>query len=159
LWDVKSSTGTNAIRTSTLVVTGRYREYVPVSVVQTSFVADSAAGWYYNPIAADSPLHRYYVVLFFAEVDPRVNASGLRVFDLTINGTNFYQGLDVYNGAGGLYAAYEIYTPNPLGPYSSIMINATGTPSSVFPPFIAGAEILQLLDDPMTPPTSPVDGW
>jgi hypothetical protein len=29
----------------------------------------------------------------------------------------------------------------------------------VFPPFIAGAEILQLLDDPMTPPTSPVDGW
>jgi hypothetical protein len=141
-------------------VTGRYAEYVPVSVVQTSFVAGSIAGWYYKPaLAVDGRPHRYYMALFFAEVDPRVNASGLRVFDITLNGEYFYRGLDVYKGAGGLYAAYEIYSPNPLGPYSSILVNATGTPSSVFSPFIAGAEILQLLDDPMAPPTSPVDGW
>jgi hypothetical protein len=159
LWYVTSSTGANANRTSNAVVTGKYREYVPVSVVQTSFVADSILnGWSYKTgLAADNLSHSYYVVLFFAEVDPRVNASGLRVFDISINGKNFFQGLDVYDLAG-LYNAYQVYTINPRGPFSSVVINVTGNPTSAFPPFIAGAEILQLLDDPMALPTSPFDG-
>jgi hypothetical protein len=33
----------------------------------------------------------------------------------------------------------------------------TSTPSSIYPPFIAAAEILQLLDNPMAPATSSVD--
>jgi hypothetical protein len=130
----------------------------PVPVVQTSFIGTMANGWSYKPVLPNNRSHSYYVVLFFAEIDPRVNASGLRVFDLTINGGNFYPGLDVYKGAGGLYGSYEIYSPNPLGPYPSIMINGTGSQGSIFPPFIAGTEILQLLDDPMAPPTSATDG-
>jgi hypothetical protein len=161
LWDAKYSTGANAIRTSEPVVLAGYNEYVPVSVVQTSFVADSiASGWSYKPaLATDSLPHSYYVVLFFAEIDKSVNASGQRVFNITINGNNFSQGLDVYNQAHGPDVTFTIYSPNPLGPYSSIVINATGSQGSIFPPFIAGAEILQLLDDPMAPPTHPVDGW
>jgi hypothetical protein len=149
LWDAKYSTGANAIRTSNTVTGTDSDEYVPVSVVQTSFVADSIANfWSYKPaLAADGRPHSYYAVLFFAEVDPRVNASGRRVLDITINGRNFFQGLDVYDQAG-LDNSYEIYSPNPLGPYSSVVVNVTGTPTSVFPPFIAGTEILQLLDVP-----------
>jgi hypothetical protein len=100
----------------------------------------------------------YHVELFFAEIDSRVNASGQRVFNITINGENFYPLLDVYERVG-LYASEEIYSKYPLGPYTSgVSINATRTSTSAFPPFIAGAEILELLDDPMAPPTSPIDG-
>jgi hypothetical protein len=131
---------------------------VPVSVAQTSLVGSIAHGWSYNA-TVDGYSHTYYVALFFAEVDPSVNASGLRVFDVTINGESFSQGIDVYYQVG-LDKPYEIYTyPGALiGPYSSIVINGTANSTSVFPPFIAGAEILQLLDDPMAPPTHPVDG-
>jgi hypothetical protein len=159
LWDVPSSTGANAIRTSEVIAGATFIEYVPLPVVQTSLVADSIAnGWSYKPALADSLPHRYYVMLFFAEIDPKVNASGLRVFDISINGDNFSPGVDVYKKMTPYYS-YRIYRENPLGPYSSIVISLTGTPTSVFPPFIAGAEILQLLDDPMAAPTSPVDGW
>jgi hypothetical protein len=141
-------------------VGAKFKEYVPLPVVQTSFVADSiASGWSYKPaLATDSLPHSYYIVLFFAEVDPRVNASGLRVFNIDINGVNFYRALDVFARAG-LYFTDRIYSVNPYGRNSSVVINMTPTPSSMFPPFIAGAEILQLLDDPVAPPTSPVDGW
>jgi hypothetical protein len=125
-------------------------------VVQTSLVGSIADGWSYNATVEGSP-HTYYIALFFAEVDPRVNASGLRVFDVTINGESFSQGVDIFNQVG-LEATYEIYTPSALGPYSSIVINGTSNSTSVFPPFIAGAEILQLLDDPIAPPTDSVDG-
>jgi hypothetical protein len=79
------------------------------------------------------------------------------VFDIILNGRIVYQGLDVYGQVGAL-AADAIYSPDPLGPYSFINFTASGTLTSIYPPFIAGAEILQLLDDPMASPTSPVDG-
>ena len=133
-------------------------DFPPVSVVQTSYVATSNAGFYWNltyNLAGTS--NQYYVALYFAEVDSRVNASGLRVFDVWINGRLFYAGIDVYKGVR-LYAVSEFYTVSPVGPYSDyILINVTSTSSSVFPPFIAAAEVLQLFDNPIVPPTSSID--
>ena len=130
----------------------------PVSVLQTSFVASTNAGFYYNltrNLAGTS--YRCYLELYFAELDSRVNVSGLRVFDMSINGRPVFLNLDVYKQVG-LYRGYEIYSPKPQGPYSDhLLINVTSTPSSVYPPFIAAAEILQLFDNPMVPSTSSVD--
>lgn len=156
-------------------------DFAPASMLQTSFLAESNAGWYYelgagtndggqiasNDKGADSNLpgtpvgtsaHSYYVALYFAEVDQRVNAPGLRVFDITINGHSFKRDVDIYNEVGSTTGKVIPSIGTPLGPYSSILINATGSPDSKYPPFIAGAEILQLLDDPMALPTSPIDG-
>ena len=133
-------------------------DFPPISVVQTSYVATSNAGFYLNltyNLAGTS--YQYYVALYFAEVDPRVNASGLRVFDVWINGKLFYAGIDVYKEVR-LYAVSEIYTISPVGPYSDyILINVTSASSSVYPPFIAAAEVLQLFDNPMAPATSSID--
>ena len=97
------------------------------------------------------------MALYFAEVDSRVNASGLRVFDIWVNGGSFFSNVDVYNSVRS-YSAYEIYSSKPQGPYSDhILINVTSTPSSVYPPFIAALEILQVLDNPMVSATSLVD--
>ena len=146
------------IQSSVPVDVERLDDSPPVSVVQTSYVASSNAGFYLNltyNMAGTSYL--YYVAFYFAEVDAHVNASGLRVFDIWVNGRSFSSNVDVYNKVG-LYSAYEVYSPKPLGPYSNyVLINVTSTPSSVYPPFISAAEILQLFDNPMLPPTSSVD--
>ena len=133
-------------------------DFPPISVVQTSYVATSNAGFYLNltyNLAGTS--YQYYVALYFAEVDPRVNASGLRVFDIWTNSDIFYTGLDIYFDTYR-YGTDVVYTPNPWGPYSDyILIRMTSTLSSVYPPIIAAAEILQLFDNPMLPATSSVD--
>ena len=131
----------------------------PLPVVQTSYAAPTAAGFFVNFTAGlDTTTHYYYyLALFFAEIDPRVNASGLRVFDVTINGSPFYRNFDVYANVGQ-YTVSELYSSKQLGPYTDhVLINATSTPSSVYPPFIAALEILQVLDNPMVSATSLVD--
>ena len=134
------------------------RDSPPVSVLQTSYVASSNAGFYYNltyNLAGTS--YQYYVAFYFAELDSRVNASRLRVFNISINGNSYYSDIDVYDEVG-LYRAFEIYSSTPQGPYADyVLIEVTSTSSSVYPPFMAAAEILQLFDNPMAPATSSVD--
>ena len=145
-------------QTSQAVVVAGVADSPPVSVLQTSFVAPSAAGLYYNRSThPEGSAYKYHIALYFAELDPRVNASGLRVFDVSINGKSFSKGIDVY-AVVGLYAVCEIYSTVPVGPFSDyVLINLTSTAGSLFPPFIAAAEILQLVQNPMVPPTSSVD--
>ena len=104
--------------------------------------------------------YNYMVSLFFVELDPRVNASGLRVFDATINGSPLLRGIDVYASAGA-DNAYEIMSDaqKPFGPYADpvLIINLTSTPSSQYPPSIAAAEILQLFDEIMLSATIEAD--
>ena len=121
-------------------------------------MATTAAGLYYKlPTFPQSTSYKYYVALYFAELDPSVNASGLRVFDVSINGVPFYQAIDVFAEVG-LYTAYEIYSPNPVGPFSDhVLINLTSTAGSVLPPFLAALEIFQLFQNPMVSATSSVD--
>ena len=146
------------IWTSQTVATDELADSPPVSVLQTSYVAASNIGFYINqPVDPTGTSYHYYVAFYFAEVDSRVNASGLRVFDIWVNKKSFFSDVDVYNRVG-LYSAYEVYSPKPQGPYSDyILINVTSTPSSVYPPFISAFEILQLFDNPMLPPTSSID--
>lgn len=132
----------------------------PVSVMQTSWMA-TGSSLVFN-LSSTLPLNAsrlYYISLYFAEIDPStVNASGLRVFDVSINGIPFFAGADVYAEAGPSNAA-GIYTFVPRGPlFDYVLINMTATASSVYPPFVAASELLQLFDNPMVPATSSVDG-
>ena len=86
------------------------------------------------------------------------------VFDVTVNGDPFAEGMDIYAfNNPGLYQGLEHYTntSRPLGPYlDSIKIEATAKSNSSYPASIAGVEVLQLFDNPMnaTTPTSSSDG-
>ena len=142
-------------------------DFPPIDVVQTSFVAGLIT---FNITRASSVLttstmagsHKYFLAMFFAEIDPRVNASGQRVFDITVNGDLFAQGVDIYTDASGMYKGLEYYTNTsvPLGPYSdNIIIESKARSTSIYPASIAGIEVLQLFDNPMnaTTPTSSND--
>jgi hypothetical protein len=159
---VTSTTGpTNK---TNLAVTGEGTfDLPPIPMLQTSLMASTAAGLYHNvstnvPEASEVP-NRYHVGLFFAEIDPRVNASGLRVFDVSINKNPFLSNADVFAKVG-LYTGYEIYSPSPVSQPNPghFLVNITSTATSTFPPFIAGVEILQLFSSTIAPGTSSIDG-
>ena len=145
-------------RTSDPVGVAGLPDSPPLSVVQTSWTGTDKSLLVYN-LSTTPPgiAYRYYISLFFAELDPNVNASGLRVFDGTVNGNLLFQGLDVYEQVGQ-YGVIESYSSAPFGPYADyVVINLTSTASSVYPPSIAAAEIIRLFDNPMVPATSSVD--
>ena len=103
----------------------------------------------------------YYMAFWFVELDPRVDAPGLRVFNLSSNGHLLKSGIDIFARMNGLYIGYQIYTADPHGPYEdNVLIEAYTAPTSLYPASIAGAEVLQLFDNPMnaTTPTSSLDG-
>ena len=144
-------------------------DYPPMAVLQTNLIADNItinlAEDFRNVFTTSTVTgsHMYFVVLFFAEIDPRVNAPGQRVVDLTVNGGVFVEAADIYADASGTYNGLEYYTNTsiPLGPYSdNIIIEATAKTNSSYPAAIAGAEVLQLFDHSMnaTTPTSSSDG-
>ena len=139
----------------------------PDAVLQTNFVARNIT---VNLTRASNVLststmagrHKYYVALFLAEIDPRVNASGQRVFDVTVNGNTFKKDVDIYANIS-LYRGIEYHTKTsiPMGPISNnIIIEARAKSNSSYPASIAGVEVLQLFDNPMnaTTPTSSSDG-
>ena len=156
LWFTDTTAPTN--QTSQAVVVAGLADSPPVSVVQTNFMATTAAGLYYNRSLLGSTPYKYCVALYFAELDPNVNASGQRVFDISINGNAFGKGIDVYADVG-LYRVDEVYSSYPLGPFSDyVLIQLTSAAGSVLPPFIAALELFQLFQNPMLPATSSVDG-
>mgnify|MGYP000364903311 CR=1 FL=1 len=170
LWWRFEDNATYITQTSETVDTSTISDPVPEDVMQTNFVSDSGLIITDVSQASDvlttstvSGLHSYCVTLWFAELDPRVYASGQRVFDLTVNNEPFYTGLDIYNEASGLYKTVEIHTKTDraLGPYQdSIIIQAQSTPNSTYSPTMAGYEVLQLFDNAMnaTAPTPSSDG-
>ena len=105
--------------------------------------------------------HMYYMAFWFVELDPRVDAPGLRVFNLSSNGYLLVSGIDIFNSVKALYTAYQLYSSSPYGPYEdNVFIEAYTTPTSLYPASIAGVEVLQLFENPMnaTTPTSSLDG-
>ena len=166
-WVRYSDAPTTAIQTGHDVGLNNMPDDPPLTVMQTSFYEPNftvsitaLADVLTTSTVAGS--HKYYIAYFFAEVDERVNASGQRVFDITVNGDLFAQGVDIYTDASGMYKGLEYYTNTsvPLGPYSdNIIIESKARSTSIYPASIAGIEVLQLFDNPMnaTTPTSSND--
>ena len=162
-WVRYSDAPTTAIQTGHDVGLNNMPDDPPLTVMQTSFYEPNftvsitaLADVLTTSTVAGS--HKYYIAYFFAEVDERVNASGQRVFNITVNDDLFVNGMDIYDQAPGLYNGLQ---HNTVATYSNdIIIVATTGSNSLYPASIAGFEVLQLFDNPMnaTTPTSASDG-
>ena len=157
----------SVIQTTQDVGVNKIADYPPMAVMQTSVIGrDITVDFSEFPdVLTTSTMagrHKYYMALFYAEIDPRVNDSGQRVFDVTVNGDPFGEGMDIYGYKNqGLYRGLEHYSNESLGPYSdNIIIEATAKSNSPYSASIAGFEVMQLFDNPMnaTTPTSASDG-
>ena len=152
----------NVMHTALNVRVNNMLDDPPMAVMQTSFNSTGFTVNFSNAfnvltVSTIAGSHKYFV----AEIHPRVNASGERVFDVTVNGNSFVEGVDIYAQAGGLYQGFEQYSKEPLGPYSdNIILGVKAKSYSSYPASIAGVEVLQLFDNPMnaTTPTSTSDG-
>ena len=147
--------------TSALVDISGIPDLPPRAVMQNNHVGRNGSIVYRINTSTFSDGSTYYVLLCFVELDPRVNATGLRVFDLSINGISLSNGLDIYQRVG-LNRGYVIYANISLVTKANGgLVEARSTPTSLYPPTIAGVEILQLLDNTTTnsySPTSSKDG-
>ena len=122
----------------------------PQAVMQTNHIGRNGSIVHRINISTFSDGSTYYVLLCFVELDPRVNATGLRVFNLSINGVSLSYGLDIYQRVG-LNRGYVIYANISLVTNANVMlVEARSAPTSLYPPTIAGVEILQLLDGATT---------
>ena len=154
---------TNVIQTTQDVGVNKIADYPPMAVMQTSVIGrDITVDFSEFPdVLTTSTMagsHKYFLAMFFAEIDPRVNASGQRVFNITVNDDLFVNGMDIYDQAPGLYNGLQ---HNTVATYSNdIIIVATTGSNSLYPASIAGFEVLQLFDHSMnaTTPTSSSDG-
>ena len=143
----------------------------PLTVVQSILVAKNI-NYTISPSSTISPLtrttttgqHNYSVMLYFFEFNKAVvNRSGLRAFNLTLSiGRSALidqQTLDIFSLVG-VNKLWEVSTGDaPVGPYSGdINIQIVTLPTSQLSASIAGAEVLQLLSNPMLTPTASSDG-
>ena len=157
----------NANITSQPVNVNSILDLPPEAVLQTNFIG-SNLGYFYNvsdqnvlTTSTVTGKHSYCLSFWFVELDTRVEAAGQRVFNLTSNGYLLLSGIDIFASVKALYTTYQLYSSSPYGPYEDeLVIEAYTAPTSLYPPSIAGAEILQLFDNPMngTAPTSTSDG-
>ena len=142
----------------------------PLSVVQ-SIVTARNINYTISPSSTTSPLtrttttgqHNYSVMLYFCEFNKAVvTQPGKRVFNLTVSiGSSalIAQTLDIFSLVG-VNTLLEVSTgAAPVGPYTGdINIQLVTLPSSQLSGSIAGAEVLQLLSNPMLTPTASSDG-
>lgn len=139
--DAYSSTPKSVITTSenirnTLVPPN----YYPPKLYQTARVLPNTGDINYE-FQVDPSLD-YALWLHFAEIDPSVQASGQRVFDVSINNQIVLPGLDIFDMAGGAFAAYDWhYTAKNLtgSTVSVALLRKIGTPT------ICGLELYALL--------------
>ena len=142
----------------------------PLSVVQ-SIVTARNINYTISPSSTTSPLtrttttgpHYYSVMLYFCEFNKAVvTQPGKRVFNLTVSiGSSalIAQTLDIFSLVG-VNTLLEVSTgAAPVGPYAGdINIQIVTLPSlNNLTASIAGAEVLQLLSNPMLTPTSSSD--
>jgi hypothetical protein len=143
------------LSTATVVVPSTVVDAPPVSVVETNWIASDETLSLNFTSSPAGVAYKYYVGLFFAE--RRSTLAGFCVFDVDVNGAPLFQNIDVF-AAVGSNIAYELPSPNPIGPISdriTITLTLTSGPQN---PFIGAAEILQFFNEPMAAPTSSKDG-
>lgn len=126
--------GTEAIKSSQDVPVDNFWNLPPPSIFGTALTANQP-----RPVELYWPLFSlpnasYYVALYFA--DPSSGSS--RVFDVSINGINFYQSLNVTSAGASVFA-----TQWTLSGWTKLTL--TPTIGSSLPPLVNGGEIFSIL--------------
>ncbi|KAH7428001.1 hypothetical protein KP509_10G070700 [Ceratopteris richardii] len=118
------------------------KETPPVKVLQSSLIGEPDILLPYQGL---DPHGVYFVEFHFAEIDPAVNASGRRSFNIYANGDlqNTDGAIDVFGtvGANAALTQYFVVTPTHAG---DINFNFTVTNTSLFPACLAGAELFNV---------------
>ena len=156
--------------TSDLIQLGSSSGLPPQSVVQ-SIISAKNINHTISPSATTLPLtrttttgqHNYSVILYFCEINKEVvTQPGKRVFNLTLNIGNSVlidRTLDIFSLVGARNLLEVSTGAATVGPYTGdINIQIVTLPTSELSASIAGAEVLQLLSNPMLTPTASSDG-
>ncbi|KAH7365382.1 hypothetical protein KP509_18G024400 [Ceratopteris richardii] len=111
-------------------------EQLPEKILQTAFTVGPYFTLNWTGLEVGS---KYYVQFYFAEINPLVNASGMRVFNIFANVENLTTPVDVFGqvGANSAFSVPAVVDPDATG---SVLFNFTPVANSMFPPFLAAAE-------------------
>ncbi|MCO5551131.1 hypothetical protein L7F22_004628 [Adiantum nelumboides] len=110
----------------------------PAQIFQTAYMGKSYITLNYTTL---DPKVKYLAEFYFAEIDPAVNSSGLRVFNIYANGDlmSTVSAIDVYArvGANAAFGYPVAVSPNADG---IVTFNFSSTTTSTYPPYLAAAE-------------------
>ncbi|MCO5586663.1 hypothetical protein L7F22_040605 [Adiantum nelumboides] len=143
LWVSSMESKPEDVNTTTLAIdVSDQRDELPVRILQNAYMGRPFIAMWFSELNTSS---LYYVAEFyFAEIDPAVTASGMRGFDIYTNGDlyNTDGSIDVFAkvGANSAYGYPVVFSPNSTG---HITFNFTANATSVFPPFLAAAELFE----------------
>ncbi|MCO5558474.1 hypothetical protein L7F22_012058 [Adiantum nelumboides] len=110
----------------------------PAQIFQTAYVGKSYITLNYTTL---DPKVKYLAEFYFVEIDPAVNSSGLRVFNIYANGDlmSTAAAIDVYArvGANAAFGYPVAVSPNADG---VVTFNFSSMTTSTYPPYLAAAE-------------------
>ncbi|XP_050375061.1 receptor-like protein 4 [Argentina anserina] len=129
----KSSPVRTISTTNSISHTGDAPNYFPMKLYQSAITADGDGVLTYN-LNVDAKLD-YLLWFHFAEIDPKMNKVGDRVFDIIINDKNVTR-VDIYKEVGSFRAYTWHYTVKNL---SSVHLNVT-LKAAAGSPIISGLE-------------------
>ncbi|KAH7365377.1 hypothetical protein KP509_18G023900 [Ceratopteris richardii] len=112
------------------------REHPPETILQTTFTVGPYFTLNWTGLEAGS---EQYVQFYFAEINPLVNRSGIRVFSISANSRSLTTRLDVF-GEVAANTAYSLPALVDADETRSILFVFTAVANSTFPPFLAAAE-------------------
>ncbi|KAH7365308.1 hypothetical protein KP509_18G020000 [Ceratopteris richardii] len=116
-------------------------DQIPEKILQTTFTGFRSFISSWVGLEANA---FHYVQFYFAEIEPLVNTTGMRVFNIFANGDllSTEGSIDVFArvGANAVYSYRKPVTSNATG---AIVFTFTSLANSTFPPFLAAAELFE----------------
>ncbi|KAH7365286.1 hypothetical protein KP509_18G018800 [Ceratopteris richardii] len=125
-------------------------DQIPEKILQTTFTHFRTIKSTWDDLQVNAV---YYVQFYFSEIEPLVNTSGMRAFNIFANGDllSTEGPIDVFArvGANAAYSYRKSVMSNATG---DIVFNFSALANSTFPPFLAAAELFELRqNDALTP--------
>ncbi|KAH7293032.1 hypothetical protein KP509_28G008700 [Ceratopteris richardii] len=114
-------------------------DIAPSTLFQDSWKGSPYLSFYWTQLV---PSFTFSMQFYFAEIDPQVNSTGARVFNIFINGlqeTSFVGPVDVF-AAVGANTPYMVSGGADSDQSGTLSVNLTPSVQSLFPSFLAGIE-------------------
>ncbi|KAH7365391.1 hypothetical protein KP509_18G024800 [Ceratopteris richardii] len=147
-WISYNASMSNVITTEETINTLNNVDQPPQKILQSSYTGTSFTSTW-TGLEVDS---KHYVQFYFAEIDPLVTASGMRVFNISANGMDLTSTpIDVFSevGANTAYSYQAVVDPDTTG---SIRFSFNPVGNSTFSPFLAAAELFNTrISNALTP--------
>ncbi|KAH7365323.1 hypothetical protein KP509_18G020800 [Ceratopteris richardii] len=151
-WTSYKAPDSNLSSTQETIKMSTDSEKLPEKILQNSLTGSPGLTLSWTELEADVA---HYVQFYFSEVDPFVNASGMRLFNIFQSGelVTFDGPVDVFAtvGANAAFSCPTIVTSNAAG---AMEFTFTPLANSTFPAFLAAFDLFQLRGSNSLTPTS-----